>query len=343
MRKLLNTLYVISPERYLSLEGENVVVLEKGETVARFPLHNLEGIVTFGYTGASPALMGACSHKGISLCFMSQTGRFLASVTGEIKGNVILRKEQYRISDDSVRALPIARNMIIGKIYNSKWVLNRATRDHPMQVNIEEIKKVTSNLDGAIERLLTVDNMESVLGIEGNAASQYFSVFDELILNNKDVFFFKNRNRRPPMDNVNAILSFAYTLLTNECAAALSSVGLDPYVGFLHCEHPGRVSLALDLVEELRSVFADRFVLSMINRKMIKPSDFVQKENGAVLLNENGRKAVLNAWQNKKKEVIKHPFLNGKVEWGLVPYVQSLLLARYIRGDLDEYPVFMWK
>ena len=233
--------------------------------------------------------------------------------------------------------------MIIGKIYNSKWVLNRATRDHPMQVNIEEIKKVTSNLDGAIERLLTVDNMESVLGIEGNAASQYFSVFDELILNNKDVFFFKNRNRRPPMDNVNAILSFAYTLLTNECAAALSSVGLDPYVGFLHCEHPGRVSLALDLVEELRSVFADRFVLSMINRKMIKPSDFVQKENGAVLLNENGRKAVLNAWQNKKKEVIKHPFLNEKVEWGLVPYVQSLLLARYIRGDLDEYPVFMWK
>ncbi len=341
MKRLLNTLYVISSDRYLSLDGENVVVLEKGETVARFPLHNLEGIVTFGYTGASPALMGKCARKGISLCFMSQTGHFLASVTGEIKGNVVLRKEQYRISDDPTRAVSIARNMIIGKIYNSKWVLERATRDHPMQVDVEKIKSISLNLDTAINQLRYTDTMDSISGIEGKAASQYFSVLDSLILHNKSDFFFKERNRRPPMDNVNAMLSFVYTLLANDCTSALSSVGLDPYVGFLHCDHPGRASLALDLLEELRAVLADRFVLTVINRRMIKVSDFVKKENNAVLLSENGRKVILNAWQNKKKEMIKHPFLEEKVEWGLIPYVQSLLLARFIRGDLDEYPVFM--
>ena len=343
MRNLLNTLYVISPNRYLSLDGENVVVLEQGETVARFPLHNLEGIVTFGYSGASPALMGACAKQGISLCFMTQSGKFLASVTGEIKGNVVLRKEQYRISDNNEKCTDIARNMIIGKIYNSKWVLERVTRDHPLQVDVEGIKKITANLDTAMLELLKCKSLDSVRGLEGNAASQYFSVMDQLILQNKTDFFFKERNRRPPMDNVNAMLSFIYTLLANECAAALSSVGLDQYVGFLHCDRPGRISLALDLMEELRPVFADRFVISLINKRMVKGEDFIKKENGAVLMTEDGRKRIIAAWQQKKKEKIKHPFLDEKIEWGLVPYAQSLLLARFIRGDLDEYPVFLWK
>lgn len=343
MKKLLNTLYIISPERYLALEGENVLVLEKSKTVARFPLHNLEGIVTFGYSGASPALMGACAKRGISLCFMSQNGQFLANVTGEINGNVILRKQQYRISDDERKSAVIARNMIIGKIYNSKWVLERSTRDHPLQVDVEEIKKVTGNLNEKLRTLLDQDSLETIRGIEGNAASQYFSVIDHLILKNKKDFFFKERNRRPPLDNVNAMLSFVYTLLANNCRTALLSVGLDPYVGFLHQDRPGRPSLALDLMEELRSVFSDRFVLSLINRGSVKAVDFIRKENGAVIMTDACRKTILNAWQMRKKEVITHPFLGEKIEWGMVPYVQSLLLARYIRGDIDEYPVFMWK
>lgn len=344
MRKLLNTLYITSPEYYLALEGESVVILEKNKVVRQIPLLNLQGIVTFGYSGASPALMGACAKNNISLCFMSMNGgKFLASVTGEIKGNVLLRKEQYKISEDKTRSLSIARNMIIGKIYNSKWVLERATRDHALQVDVQAIKKVTANLDNFLSQLLESKSIDSIRGIEGNAAHQYFSVIDSLILHNKEEFYFKERNRRPPLDNVNAMLSFCYTLLSNECSSALSSVGLDPYIGFLHVDRPGRVSLALDLMEEFRAVMVDRFVLSLINRKMIKASDFIKKENEAVLMTDNGRKIIINAWQKKKKEVIKHPFLEEKIEWGLVPHVQSLLLARYIRGDMDEYPVFLWK
>lgn len=343
MRKLLNTLYVTTPERYLALDGENVLVLEEKEILIRLPLHNLEGIVTFGYTGASPALMGACAKRGISLSFMNQNGQFLASVSGENRGNVILRKQQYRISDSLEDSIPIARNMIIGKIYNSKWVLERATRDHALQVDVDALKKVTANLDEHIRQLLECDSMDSIRGIEGNAASQYFSVFDQLILQNKEEFFFENRNRRPPLDNVNAMLSFAYTLLANECAAALTAVGLDAYVGFLHTDRPGRTSLALDLMEELRAVYADRFVLTLINKKTIKPEHFVKKENGAVLMNDTGRKIMISAWQGRKRDKIKHPFLGDKIEWGLIPHVQALLLARLIRGDLDEYPVFLWK
>ena len=304
-----------------------MLVLEGKEILIRLPLHNLEGIVTFGYTGASPALMGACAKRGISLSFMNPSGQFLASVSGENKGNVILRKQQYRISDSLEDSIPIARNMIIGKIYNSKWVLERATRDHALQVDVDAIKKVTANLDEHIRQLLECDSMDSIRGIEGNAASQYFSVFDQLILQNKEEFFFENRNRRPPL----------------ECAAALTAVGLDAYVGFLHTDRPGRTSLALDLMEELRAVYADRFVLTLINKKTIKPEHFVKKENGAVLMNDTGRKTMISAWQGRKRDKIKHPFLGDKIEWGLLPHVQALLLARFIRGDLDEYPVFLWK
>lgn len=343
MRKLLNTLYVTSPDKYLSLDGENIVVLTGGEAIGRIPLHNIEEIVTFGYTGASPALMGYCAKNNISLSFLSKSGKFLASVTGEARGNVILRKTQYRISDDKSVSAGIARNMIIGKVYNSRWILERATRDHPDRVDVERIKNVSESLQTSLYELKNCDDLERIRGIEGNSASQYFSVFDDLILRNKDSFFFKERNRRPPLDNVNALLSFSYTLLANMSSAALSTVGLDPYVGFLHRDRPGRVSLALDLMEELRPVMADRFVLTMINKLVVTAADFIKKENGAVILTDAGRKSVINAWQNKKQEKIKHPFLGEKIEWGLIPYVQATLLARFLRGDMDMYPPFMWK
>lgn len=343
MKKLLNTLYITSPGKYLSLDGENIVVLADGEEVARVPMHNIEGIVTFGYTGASPALMGYCAKNNISLSFLTQSGKFLAEVTGEVKGNVTLRKTQYRVSDDEAASAEIARNMIIGKVSNSRWVLERATRDHPGRVDAGRLKKSSAFLQDTLHELKSANTLERIRGFEGNAASQYFDAFDDLILRNKECFFFRERNRRPPLDNVNAMLSFAYTLLANMVSAALSSVGLDPYVGFLHRDRPGRASLALDLMEELRPVMADRFVLTMINKQVVSPGDFVQKENGAVLLTDDARRNIINAWQNKKQEKIKHPFLDEKMEWGLIPYAQAMLLARFLRGDMDAYPPFLWK
>lgn len=343
MKKLLNTLYVTAANRYLSLDGENVVVLEGQEEIGRIPLHNLEGIVTFGYTGASPALMGACAKKNIDLSFMSGTGRFLARVSGEIKGNVTLRKEQYRISEQKKESIKIACNFITGKVYNAKWVLERAAREYPLRLDAEKLKEKSVFMSENLQKIRKCENAEKLLGLEGESASLYFSVFDEMILQQKEDFLFAGRNKRPPLDNVNAMLSFAYTLLTGMCASALEAVGLDPYVGFFHTERPGRVSLALDLMEELRSVMADRFVLTLINKKIINASGFTKKESGAVIMDDDARKQFLTQWQNKKKETITHPFLLEKMEWGLVPYVQAMLLARYIRGDLDEYPPLLWK
>ncbi|MFV0362631.1 MAG: type I-C CRISPR-associated endonuclease Cas1c [Suipraeoptans sp.] len=343
MKRLLNTLYITSSNRYLSLDGENVVVLEDGKEIGRVPLHNLEGIVTFGYTGASPALMGACAKRGIELSFMSGSGRFLARVSGEVKGNVLLRKEQYKISEDTEEKLKIARCFMLGKVFNSKWVLERATRDYPLRIDTEKMKEKTGFLSNNILSIRNCNSSEQLLGWEGESASIYFSVFDDLILQQKDEFTFRSRNRRPPLDNVNALLSFAYSLLAGMCSAALEGVGLDPYVGFYHTQRPGRASLALDLMEELRSVFADRFVLSIINKKIINGKGFTKKENGAVIMDDDTRKDFLTHWQNKKKETITHPFIKEKIEWGIVPHVQALLLARYLRGDLDEYPPFFWK
>ena len=343
MRKLLNTLYVTTPESYLALEGETVLIRKGEENIARLPLHNLEAIVTFGYTGASPALMGACAKRNIDLCFLKQNGRFLARVVGESHGNVTLRKDQYRVSDSEERSCIIARNFIIGKIYNAKWILERATRDHAIRLDVEHLKSVSSMLSSKIDEARQCENLEQLRGIEGNAASLYFGEFDSLILQQKEDFYFHVRNKRPPTDNVNALLSFTYTLLANDCASALETVGLDAYVGFLHRDRPGRVSLALDLMEELRGVVADRFVLSLINKKIVNGKDFEVRENGAVIMEDKTRKDVLTAWQERKREQITHPFLNEKVEWGLVPYVQAMLLARYLRGDMDEYPPLLWK
>ena len=343
MKKLLNTLYITNPDYYLSLDGLNIVVIEKNNEIGRVPLHNLEGIVTFGYTGVSPALMGECAKNSISLSFLSYGGKFLAGIHGTIKGNVILRKEQYKISEDINRSINIAKNFIIGKIYNSKWVLERAIRDYPLRLDVVKLKQKSQYLSNSLKLIENVNGLDELRGIEGEAASVYFSVFDDLILQQKESFIFKNRNKRPPLDYVNAMLSFSYTLLAGMCTSGLETVGLDPYVGFMHCDRPGRVSLALDLVEEFRAVYADRFVLTMINKKIVNESDFIKKENGSVIMTDDARKEFLKHWQNKKQEVIKHPFLNEKVEWGMIPYVQALLLARYIRNDLDEYPPFLWK
>ena len=343
MKRLLNTLYITSGNRYLSLDGENVVVLEKQQEIGRIPLHNLQAIVTFGYTGASPALMGVCAQRNIELSFMSGNGRFLARVTGEVKGNVTLRKQQYRVSDDREKSIKIARNFILGKVYNSRWVLERAGRDYTMRLDAELIRKKSLYLAQSMKNIRMCENNEELLGLEGEAASVYFSVFDELILQQKKDFYFHGRNKRPPLDNVNAMLSFAYSLLASMCGSALESVGLDPYAGFFHTDRPGRMSLALDLMEEFRSIMADRFVLTLINKRIMKSDNFMKKENGAVIMSDEGRKLFISAWQSKKQETITHPFLNEKIEWGMAPYVQSMLLARYLRGDIDEYPPFFWK
>lgn len=343
MKKLLNTLYVMTESCYLTLDGENIVVLDGEKTIGRFPLHTLENIICFSYKGASPALMGACAERKIGMSFFSPRGKFLARATGKKYGNVLLRKEQYRISDAEERSNVYAKNMIIGKIFNSRWCIERTLRDHAYRVDMEKLKQVSKVLYETLPKVEKASGLDELRGIEGKAAEQYFSVFDDLILNQKDDFFFQTRNRRPPLDNVNAILSFAYTILSGDCANALESVGLDPYVGFMHGDRPGRTSLALDLMEELRPVLGDRFVLTLINTKAIQAEHFEKQKDNAVLLNDEGRKVFFNAWQNHKKEKITHPFLKEKIEWGLVPYVQALLLARTIRGDLEEYPPFLWK
>ena len=343
MKRLLNTLYITGKNRYLSLDGENVVVSEKQEEIGRVPLHNLQGIVTFGYTGASPALMGACAERNIELTFMSGNGRFLARVTGKVKGNVTLRKEQYRVSENAEESLKLARNFILGKVYNSRWILERAVRDYSLRLDAENIKAKSEILYQSLKNIRTCEISGRLLGLEGEAASVYFSVFDDLILQQKEEFYFHGRNKRPPLDPVNAMLSFAYSLLAGMCGAALEAVGLDAYVGFYHTDRPGRISLALDLMEEFRGVMADRFVLTLINKRIIKERNFIKKESGAVILDDAGRKIFLKSWQERKQEVIRHPFLNEKIEWGMVPHVQAMLLARYLRGDLDEYPPFFWK
>ena len=343
MRKLLNTLFVTSEDSYLALENENVVVINGENKLGQFPLSILEGIVCFSYKGASPALMGACAGRGIQLCFMTPRGRFLARVCGEDRGNVLLRKQQYRVSDSPAESCLIARNMILGKVFNARWVLERTLRDHGMRVDTEALRKVSTQLAQQLPAIETAVDLDTLRGLEGEASARYFSGFNQLILNQKDDFSFEGRNRHPPRDNVNAMLSFAYTLLANDCGAALESVGLDSYVGFMHRDKPGRASLALDLMEELRAPLADRLVLTLINNRMVQKNHFRRQADGVVLLNDDGRKLFLNAWQERKRDAITHPYLQEKVYWGLVPYVQALLLARYLRGDLDGYPPFFWK
>ena len=343
MKQLLNTLFVTSEDIYLSLDGENVVANRDKQVAARYPLHTLQNIVTFSYSGASPALMGACAEKGIGLAFCTPRGRFLARVCGENTGNVLLRREQYRVADDPEKSCRIARNMIFGKLHNARWSIERTIRDHGMRVDKEALVHASQELQSLLPPVATETASDTLRGLEGVGAAAYFGVFDEMILNRKEEFFFRGRSRRPPLDRVNAMLSFAYSLLSHDCASALESVGLDAYVGFLHTDRPGRASLALDLMEELRPCMADRFVLTLMNNRMVKPENFQTQDSGAVLLTDDGRRTFLKAWQEKKRETLSHPFLGEKLAWGMIPYIQALLLARYLRGDLDAYPPFLWK
>lgn len=342
MRKLCNVLYVTNPEAYLAKDGENVVVRLNGAEAKRIPIHNLEGIVCFGYLGASPQLMAMCAERGVGLSFLTEYGNFLCRVTGKISGNVLLRKAQYQQSDSAEQSCRLAKQFILGKLLNCRNVLLRLKRDHPDQCT----KSYLDNLYRMDEAIQAVDqtvsqDLEYLRGLEGNAAKVYFENFQPLILNDREEYIFRGRTKRPPLDRVNALLSFIYVLLANAVTNALETVGLDPQVGFLHRDRPGRPSLALDLMEELRPYIADRLALTLINNRTVKAEDFAVKENGAVLLNEDGRKKVLTFWQTRKKDIILHPILNEKIEIGLLPYVQALLLARTIRGDLEEYPPFI--
>ncbi len=343
MKKMLNTLYVTSEDAYAALNGETVEISFADKENKRIPLHTLENIVLFSYKGASPELMGKCEEYGIPICFFSPRGKYLATVGAAIKGNVLLRKTQYRFSDDENESLRISRNIITGKLYNSEQILLRVTRDHPFQVDVQGIVTAAKRIDEYLMMARAAETKESLRGIEGLAASEYFGMFNELILRQKSDFKFSVRTRRPPLDRINALLSFAYVLLSNMCASALLSVGMDPYVGFLHTDKPGRKSLALDLMEEFRSILADRLVLTLINNRVINEGHFAVQSSGAVILTDEGKKIFLSKWQEKKRTEIMHPYLKEKITWGLAPYSQAMLLARYLRGDIDEYPPFFWR
>ena len=337
MRKLLNVLYVTTPDAYLSKDGQNVVVSVKKEERFRIPVINIEGIVTFGYMGVSPGLMRLCADGGVALTFLSPSGRFAGRVQGPTRGNVLLRAEQYRIADSKERSLHYARLFVAGKIQNYRATLQRFIRDNG---DCEQVAMAIRDMERSKRAALEAESNERLMGIEGDAANAYFGVFGELILHQKVEFEFCGRNRHPPKDRVNALLSFVYTLIAHDVVAALETVGLDPYVGFLHRLRPGRASLALDLMEELRAYLGDRLVLSLINRKQLTVRDFVVQGEGGVMMSDEGRKTLLTAWQKRKKETIVHPYLEEKIELGLLPHVQAMLLAKAIRNDIDDYPVF---
>ncbi|MEG0874825.1 MAG: type I-C CRISPR-associated endonuclease Cas1c [Clostridiales bacterium] len=340
MRKLLNTLYITTPEAYLSRDGDNIVVKIEDKEVGRRPIHIIENIVCFNYTGMNGALIRLCAEHGVAISFMDKNGGFCGRFHGKTNGNVLLRRTQYRIADDKEQSLLIAKNMILAKLANSKKTLNRAIRDHKKELDITPLESVICSLSTSINSVQKAENEDTLRGIEGDAAKRYFSVIDSLILQQKEDFSFIERNKRPPLDPFNALLSYVYTILAIDCQNALESVGLDSYVGFFHKDRPGRASLGLDMMEELRSYLGDRFVLSLINRKQIHKNDFHQKENGAVLLTDDGKKILLAAWQKRKQDVVEHPYLKEKVEIGLIPYTQAMLMAGFLRGDFSAYPPF---
>ncbi|MEI6647165.1 MAG: type I-C CRISPR-associated endonuclease Cas1c [bacterium] len=340
MKKLLNMLYVSTQGSYLCHEGESVLVRVEKETRLRLPIHMLGGIVCFGQVSCSPPLLGLCGERGVHVSFMTERGQFLARVTGPVSGNVLLRREQIRRSDDKTVSLALARGFVLGKLANSRTVLQRALRDHG------ENPLLSTAIDGmanVIQRVRKTEDIDILRGLEGEAANYYFSAFNGLLVSQQNDFQMNGRNRRPPLDPVNALLSFLYTLLAHDCEAALEGIGLDPQIGFLHALRPGRPSLALDLMEEFRSILADRVAVSLINLNQIDKKGFTVTESGAVTMDDDTRKTVLQTWQKKKQEIVQHPFLDERVEVGLLPHVQAMLLARHLRGDIDAYPPFLLK
>jgi CRISPR-associated protein Cas1 len=343
MKQLLNTLYITTPDVYLGTQGENIVIRQDDAIIARCPFHNLQDVVLFSYLGMSPKLLERCMKYGIGVAYLSPNGRLIARLKGMSTGNILLRRTQYRVADDPLQSLEIVRNIIAAKLYNEKWTVERYIRQYSQRIQTDHLQLSSQKLTEMMEKVKQAESIDMLRGLEGSAQVVYFSCFDAMILNQKEDFQFGIRSRRPPRNRVNALLSFLYAVLSNDVASALETAGLDAYVGFMHVDRPGRVSLALDLVEELRATVVDRLVLSLINKKVVEAADFNVESNGAVMLNDEGRRKVIVKWQERKKENITHPYLNEKISWGLVPFIQSSLLARYLRHDLDAYPPFFWK
>ena len=343
MKKLLNTLFITTQGAYLSKEGETIVVFVEKENRLQVPIHTIGGIVCFGQISITPYLMGFCAENNVAISFLTEYGKFLASVQGMVSGNVLLRREQYRRADDEKSSVQIAKSVLTGKIANCRTVLQRAKRDHYGKVDGSVISEVSGRLSYSLEQVQRVVSLDTLRGVEGESANNYFGVFDHLIVAEKDSFKFIGRSRRPPLDNVNCLLSFLYSLLAHDVRAALECVGLDSCVGFLHRDRPGRPGLALDLMEEFRPFLADRLALSLINREQVQPKGFKKTEAGGVLMDDETRKTVLVAYQKRKQEEIVHPYLKENVQIGILFYIQALLLARHLRGDLDGYPVFIWR
>ncbi len=344
MKRTPNTLYVTQPESYLFKEGNTVVVKQEGKRVIQLPIHTVGQIVCFGFLiVVTPPLMQFCAENGVSIAWLTENGRFLGRVEGPVKGNVLLRREQYRWADDPAKALSVSQCVVAAKINNSRISLQRFLRNQPDHKQADAVKEAVDRLARLLADVETCGDLDILRGIEGEAAGIYFRVFDYMIVQQKDAFRFSRRTRRPPLDRVNALLSFAYTLLVFDIRSALETVGVDPYVGFLHADRPGRPSLALDLMEEFRAPLADRLALSLINRKQISRDSFVVHGTGEVLMNDDCRKALIVAYQNRKKERVMHPFLDEKMEIGMVFHTQARLLARHIRGDLELYPAYVWR
>lgn len=343
MKQLLNTLYITTQGAYLSRDGTSVVVNVEKKAILRVPIHTIGGIICFGNVMYSPFFLGLCGDNNVSLSHFTERGRFLARIQGPVSGNVLLRRQQYRWADDEVVRGRVSRAVVTAKIANCRTVLLRAGRENTSTERRKCLSGATRRLSGSLKALADAEAVDEIRGIEGDAAKIYFGVFDDLITNQKDAFFFHNRNRRPPLDNVNAMLSFIYTILAHDVRSALEGVGLDPAVGFLHRDRPGRPGLALDLMEELRSYLGDRIVLSLINRKQVRPSGFVKSESGAITMDDDTRKTLLITLQKRKQDELTHPFLGEKIKLGLLPHVQALLLARFIRGDVNGYAPFLWK
>lgn len=345
MRRMRNTIYVTSEDSWLRKDGANLVVEVGGVERGRAPLHMLEGIVGFGRAGASPSLLAACAEAGITVSLLDPNGRFLARIEGRRTGNVLLRRQQYRIADDAARTVPIVRGIVAAKTANQRTILRRALRDHGENLGEAKVglEAAERRLTDAARRMLVTDTVDALRGIEGEAAAVYFEVFPALIRVDNPAFRFGGRSRRPPLDRTNALLSFLYALLGHDCRSALEAHGLDPQIGFLHADRPGRSSLALDLMEELRPVLADRLALSLVNRRQMSAEDFVVEEAGAVRLTDEARKRALVAWQERKRDELRHPFLDETMPLGLIAHAQAQMLARHLRGDLDGYPAFVWK